>query len=54
MKRSRKSVVTIILAVMMIAAMAVSAFAEAGTKIAITNNESGNTFSIYSCFRWIF
>ena len=47
MKRSKKSVVTLIMAVMMIAAMAVSAFAEVGTKIAITNNNSGNTFSIY-------
>lgn len=48
MKRSKKSVVTIILAVMMIAAMAVSAFAAAGTKIAITNNDvSNNTYSIY-------
>ena len=44
MKRSRKSLVSLILAVMMIAAMAVSALA--GT-IQISNNTSGNTFSVY-------
>ncbi len=45
MKRSnRKSALTLILAVMMIAAMAVSAFANT---IQITNNDSGNTFSVY-------
>lgn len=46
MKRSKKSVVTLILAVMMIAAMAVSAFADNHT-ITISNNKDGNVFTIY-------
>lgn len=52
MKRSKKSVVTLILAVMMIAAMAVSAFAEEAAKANIKiTNPNANEFSVYQVMK---